>query len=650
MALINLQTDLTSLKYGHDRPGGGSSNQPYIQTDIPDGDLPAKSPDFLLRNGFLAPVAAAKDTSRITQMFFDTKSPNGLLFTAKENLLSRISVKTQATKGPAYAGGTINQGVYLPTSTIAQTLVGFTGTHLNLLGLDPSSPMSGVVEGDGLLDALGLPGLGLNRYEDKVNRRLNKDLPNRLIGLTEDKINKESTNPKGNILSYDGGPGSIGGIGETRIKFADQRTGINNTHGKDFAKYQVGYDNRGWSSQTLPNYYSPIDNTGTFGKEVGVSFVYSQRVPEDFNELYFDVSNGANGGFSRNFKTSVYDPFPSVTIRANDNNTLTWGEKQLSEVIKNNFSSFFADPTLDDFREPLLEDEKLKPRPSSTIMSLAPDYKNKLKTIEGNSDSRIHYVSPGQKGNIINYTEGKRDGSGNNIGPVDRINALPVYSSKAVKSEVGNDLIKFRIAAINNTNPLLKDYIHFRAYIDSFSDNYSGNWDSVNYMGRGESFYKYGSFKRSISLGFTVAAQSKQELIPMYKKLNFLASNLAPTYSSAGYMAGSLVTLTLGGWCYELPGFITGMTLDVPQESPWEIGINTDGTPDSTVKELPMIVKVSGFSFTPIEEFRPAKQTITPGKKGGILEDTNKYSDERYIALEAGNNNYTSKGEFYPQT
>ena len=49
----------------------------------------------------------------------------------------------------------------------------------------------------------------------------------------------------------------------------------------------------------------------------------------------------------------------------------------------------------------------------------------------------------------------------------------------------------------------------------------------------------------------------------------------------------SLIQLTMGGWCYELPGFITAMTLDVPQESPWEIGINTEGLSDSTVKELP---------------------------------------------------------------
>ena len=34
MPLIDLRTDLKSLKYGHDRPNGGSSNQPYIKVDI----------------------------------------------------------------------------------------------------------------------------------------------------------------------------------------------------------------------------------------------------------------------------------------------------------------------------------------------------------------------------------------------------------------------------------------------------------------------------------------------------------------------------------------------------------------------------------------------------------------------------------------
>ena len=124
MPLINLKTDLRSLRYGNDKPGGGSSGQPYIQKSIPSPeDSPSNifntsGPDFLLRGGLLTPLKAVNDVSRLTQMFFDFKSPRGPLFIAKQNLLSRTSVKTEASKGIGYGGGGVNQGVYLPTSTI----------------------------------------------------------------------------------------------------------------------------------------------------------------------------------------------------------------------------------------------------------------------------------------------------------------------------------------------------------------------------------------------------------------------------------------------------------------------------------------------------------------------------------------------------
>ena len=43
-------------------------------------------PDVLLRGGTLMPGRAARDVSRLTQMFFDFKSIGGPLFIAKENL------------------------------------------------------------------------------------------------------------------------------------------------------------------------------------------------------------------------------------------------------------------------------------------------------------------------------------------------------------------------------------------------------------------------------------------------------------------------------------------------------------------------------------------------------------------------------------
>ena len=100
MGLIDLKTNLKSLKYGKDTIGGGYSGQPYIQTPIPDSfnDL-VPDEDFILRGGANAARDAATDVKRLTKMFIDTKSPNGILFIAKQNLLSQTAVRTQTTDG-----------------------------------------------------------------------------------------------------------------------------------------------------------------------------------------------------------------------------------------------------------------------------------------------------------------------------------------------------------------------------------------------------------------------------------------------------------------------------------------------------------------------------------------------------------------------
>jgi hypothetical protein len=183
--------------------------------------------------------------------------------------------------------------------------------------------------------------------------------------------------------------------------------------------------------------------------------------------------------------------------------------------------------------------------------------------------------------------------------------------------------------------------MHFRAFLGGITDSYTANWNGFNYLGRGEQFYTYGGFTRQISLSWTVAAQSKQELIPMYKKLNYLASSLAPDYSPNGYMRGNLVQLTIGGYLYEQPGFITSLTYDIQEDTTWEIGIGTDTSGDGTVKELPHIIRVTGFQFTPIQRFRPQLQTLTINEGTGFPSG---YGDQRFIALANGigekNSNY----------
>jgi uncharacterized membrane protein YgcG len=84
--------------------------------------------------------------------------------------------------------------------------------------------------------------------------------------------------------------------------------------------------------------------------------------------------------------------------------------------------------------------------------------------------------------------------------------------------------------------------------------------------------------------------------------------------------------------------------------STWEIGINDEAGSDNTVKELPHMIKVTGFNFIPIHTFVPRKQQMSYDPQGDILTDANKYGPERYIALANGfGNDQNNYGPVYTE-
>ncbi len=748
--LTTLQTNLKSLGFGKDRPQEGSSNQPYITTPIPGNNdpLPENSldnEDFLLRGGINAPADTFEDVERLFRYFKDLESPRGALFTAKQNLLSKISIRTQAS------GIGVNDGVYTPLNTLAQAGMITFGGHIPKQGIIPiagaATYSDQFITPTSVKSFENIPTPDVEAEIDVIGEEGGKG--NRLVQLTQIKIDnslkfKKKFKRKNqiarfdwNILSYAGGPSSALGIGKTSIRFATDpqqaplRTGVNNSKkirigskevsisankfqpipedtdqriielpigaSRDYNKITSNPNNVIDITKIIANstegYYNSFEtsvyqsgslllsntnpslSTGSkenpiadFISPLGVSTKYIKLVGGDSFELsgnldvftnkgegLASINKFGNGTWNNQFQTSVYKPKSlNSSTEIKNQNTLVLTQEQISSQFSNEKPNRFNPGSkIQDFRKTLIKDNQIK---SSSTLSISPDYEqSQNKAVEGPLDSRINYASPGQKGNIISYTNGKRDNNGKII-ITDRINALPLYRSSNVaatqEGDAGgtkNDLVKFRIASIDTNNPSKKVYTHFRAYIDSFSDQYNGSWTSQKYMGRGEMFYKYDNFKRDINMSFTVAAQSKPEIMVMYRKLNYLASNLAPEYTSAGYMAGSLIQLTMGGWCYELPGFISSLTLDIPQESPWEIGINDIGKFDNTVKEMPHIIKVSGLTFTPIHTFRPAKMDLTKAMKkpDPNLRDENEYGNERYIALKAVNNNYDNKVNWY---
>ena len=82
-------------------------------------------------------------------------------------------------------------------------------------------------------------------------------------------------------------------------------------------------------------------------------------------------------------------------------------------------------------------------------------------------------------------------------------------------------------------------------------------------------------------------------------------------------MKGNLIQLTVGGYLYEQVGWFGGINYELVNDASWEIGINDKGESDPSVKELPHMIKVTGFTFTPIHNFVPS-------------------IDKKYISLSAG--------------
>jgi hypothetical protein len=163
-------------------------------------------------------------------------------------------------------------------------------------------------------------------------------------------------------------------------------------------------------------------------------------------------------------------------------------------------------------------------------------------------------------------------------------------------------MIRFHIEAINPENPMKAETMVFRAFLDDWSDDYSGNWNTTKYNGRGEEFYSYDGFKRTTSFSFKIAAQSRYELKPLYRKLNYLVSQTAPDYKKMR-MRGNYVKISIGDLMDRTPGIITGVSLKWQKDYPWEIAIE-DG--DTEMLVLPHCLDVS-VKFTPIHSFVPQK-------------------------------------------
>ena len=329
------------------------------------------------------------------------------------------------------------------------------------------------------------------------------------------------------------------------------------------------------------------------GKFSGIPSTYTgHKTEENINNIQLGTSANPKDGIIPIRVNGEFDSIQttSVPIPINDQNSGDYSGLTSTLPGKSRTG-------IEDFRSqgqtPNVPESSFKDKFSRKDINVyALDYNNSLV----NKETR---VGLGNQGKItrsrINYTSNDPD-------TVDKLNALDVKVNEALDGIADSrDLIQLEFQILT---PEKTFYLGFRAFLDAFDDSFNASWNNHKYLGRADSFYTYGGFDRTITIAFKIAAASREEMKPIYRKAATLASVTAPTYGTNGrFMRGSLAKVTVGDYIYEQPGIIESVQYTWQTDYPWEISFqNPEGQGRDQI--LPHVLEVS-INFKVIHDFLP---------------------------------------------
>ena len=614
MALKNKldETKLRSLTYG--------DNSPYITVDVVTQKVSTRNKQLSVSNNGNRLNSSIIDTARVKSFledktFWGVRQISSQAMNAKSNFgyINGISI-------PLFS----SDQLYTPLNTISQVALTGIGSHIQRKGEVPGGLISSI--------------LGVNTYEEvKKQEKLlsgpySKDplvlFSNKLLKL--DKIGTSSLlpqpkkpktffgkllsnlvnllpSPKEPIYSYLGGPNSKGGLGITTIRrYYNSIDEVNNPY------YLRGFEIKSLDrNETDLDFTSGIRN-GTkinYSSLLGASNIYS-TVTSDIIDNH--INN--NPFIQPSYLNQTQSLYPSTPISPLFN-IFTTGSSYQGRIGTGSYYKYGSN------------NATLSTNPSASITY-------------NNGSGSITFKSPGS--GWLGISREVRVGSGK----YDNINLTPLFTSNnssindavIIDSQTYNirDLVKFRIEAINTDTPTSSTWMVFRAFLTDLSDNINASWTGLKYIGRAENFYTYQGFERSVNIGFKVAALSKEEMQPMYNKLNYLQSNMMGDYKE-GIMRGPFMKMTIGNWFDRQPGIITSLNYKVSNDSPWEIAMDE---PEGGIKMLilPHIVEVS-LTFIPIGAQTKTENQL-PQKGANQSNIAQNQNDTQYIK-EASNGKFT---------
>lgn len=174
-------------------------------------------------------------------------------------------------------------------------------------------------------------------------------------------------------------------------------------------------------------------------------------------------------------------------------------------------------------------------------------------------------------------------GQENNVDP--RARRIPTYIDNLNSIDVldaggdgvgGATLSKINQQGTDLINVVFYDFVNkkavpFRAFISNIVESINPEIHDTKYVGRIERNIIYGGVVREISFQLHVHAFSSQELQNVWTKVNYVTGLTFPASYNNGFMVPPFVKLTIGNIYLDQPGYIRSLTHTVEDDTSWEV-------------------------------------------------------------------------------
>ena len=180
--------------------------------------------------------------------------------------------------------------------------------------------------------------------------------------------------------------------------------------------------------------------------------------------------------------------------------------------------------------------------------------------------------------------------------------------------------------------------VRMRSYLTDITDTITPSWTPTQYVGRPDAVHNYTGASRQVAFTLKFAALSRNSMVSMYTKVNYLYGLCYPhlangsTGAVSETMISPLIKLTMGDWLYKTPGYFDSMATSIDNSYPWDINLEAEA---KETAQLPTILSVA-LTFTVIGD--------GPHLSAVQSDDDDKISG---IHIGGGINNTTADGKFF---